>query len=63
MYAAEYVDTYKYANMQIFQISILNIARNVSLVSEIISDCVPFIPISEQSDVGFGPISESADSV
>jgi hypothetical protein len=56
-YAVEYVDTYKYENFQT-----TDIARNVSTVSEIISDWLSFSPISDWSDIGLCPISEGAVS-
>ncbi len=55
MYAAEYVIIY----MLIFQI--LDIARTDSLSEIILTDWLPFGPVSERSDLGLIPISECAD--
>jgi hypothetical protein len=51
MYAAEYLDTKEICKF--FKYWIAQVARNVSPISEIISDGLPFSPISEWFNIGF----------
>jgi hypothetical protein len=63
MEANNYGKPYQYLQIRtFFKHQISDIARNVSPISEIISDWLPFSPTSEWSDIGVSPISKWADS-